>query len=74
MMRTMRLREAKTKFSEVIDAAENGQPTVIIKNGKPAAAIVPINDARKLYPEPDQAKQRSLAEFLLAGTNAPRAE
>jgi prevent-host-death family protein len=60
-MKTMQVREAKAGFSALIEAAENGEPTTITKHGKPAAMIVPIDEARKLYP----AKTPNLGEFLL---------
>lgn len=50
MMRTMQVREAKAGFSALVEAAENGEATIITKHGKPAAVVVPVEDARKLYP------------------------
>ena len=38
-----------------------GEPTTITRHGVPAAVIVSIEDARKLYPE----KKRTYEEFLL---------
>lgn len=63
-MKTMQIREAKAGFSAVVEAAENGEPTIITKHGKPAAMVVPINEARKLYPQ-DQEKQRNFVDFLM---------
>jgi prevent-host-death family protein len=57
----MQLREAKAGLSAVVQAAENGEPTIITKHGKPTAMVVPIEEARKLYP----AKKPNLGEFLL---------
>lgn len=34
-MKTMQLREAKASLSALVEAAENGEPTVITKHGKP---------------------------------------
>ncbi|TIM62793.1 MAG: type II toxin-antitoxin system Phd/YefM family antitoxin, partial [Mesorhizobium sp.] len=48
-MRTMQVREAKAGFSALIEAAESGEPTIITKHGKPAAAIVSVEDLQKLY-------------------------
>lgn len=59
-MKTMQVREAKAGFSSVIEAAENGEATIITKHGKPAAAVVPIEAARKLYPE----KRPNFVDFL----------
>jgi antitoxin Phd len=49
-MRILRLRDAKAAFSAVVEAAERGEATTITKRGKPAAVIVPVDDARRLYP------------------------
>ena len=49
-MRTLRLRDAKAGFSAVVEAAERGEPTTITKHGRPAAVVMPIKDARRLYP------------------------
>lgn len=39
--------EAKTHFSALIDDALAGKTTTITKRGKPVAAIVPAEDARR---------------------------
>lgn len=49
-MRTLQLRSAKASLSAVVEAAERGEPTTITKHGKPAAVIIPVSDARRLYP------------------------
>jgi prevent-host-death family protein len=60
-VKTMQVREAKAGFSALVEAAESGEPTIITKHGKPAAAVVSVEDLRKLYP----AKRRNFGEFLL---------
>ncbi|HMA74366.1 MAG TPA: type II toxin-antitoxin system Phd/YefM family antitoxin [Xanthobacteraceae bacterium] len=50
-METMQIRDAKAKFSAVVEAAERGRPTTITRHGRPAAVVVPVEDARRLYPE-----------------------
>ncbi|QND68075.1 type II toxin-antitoxin system Phd/YefM family antitoxin [Mesorhizobium loti] len=60
-MKTMQVREAKAGFSALVEAAENGEPTIITKHGKPAAGIVSVEDMQKLYP----VKRRNFGEFLL---------
>ncbi|TIN30481.1 MAG: type II toxin-antitoxin system Phd/YefM family antitoxin [Mesorhizobium sp.] len=60
-MKTMQVREAKAGFSALVEAAEAGEPTIITKHGKPAAAVVSVEDLQKLYP----AKRRNFGEFLL---------
>jgi len=44
-MKTVQLREAKATLSRLIDAAENGEATIITRYGRPAAAIVPMDSA-----------------------------
>jgi prevent-host-death family protein len=50
-MESIQIRNAKAKFSALIDAAERGRPTIITRYGRPAAVVVPVEDARRLYPE-----------------------
>jgi len=61
-MRSLPLREAKASLSAVIGAAERGEPTTITKHGRPAAVVVPIEHARRLYP----VDKRSFADLLLS--------
>ena len=61
-MKSMRLRDAKASLSAVVEAAERGEATTITKHGRPAAVIVPIDDARRLYP----ADKPSFAQLLMA--------
>jgi prevent-host-death family protein len=62
MMKTLQLREAKAQFSALVDAAEKGEATIVTKHGRPAAMVVPIEAARKLYPE----NKPGFAELLMA--------
>ncbi|MBI0327861.1 type II toxin-antitoxin system Phd/YefM family antitoxin [Burkholderia plantarii] len=41
-MQTVSIREAKTQFSRLVDAAAGGEEIVIAKAGKPAARLVPM--------------------------------
>ena len=34
--------EARNRFSELVEAAERGEETVVLKHGKPVAKLVPI--------------------------------
>ena len=54
-MKTMQVKEAKASFSSLVAAAERGEPTTITREGKAAAVLVPVEDARRIYPqaEPD---------------------
>jgi prevent-host-death family protein len=38
--------EARSRLPELLDAAENGQATVITRHGRPVAALVPIDAYR----------------------------
>ena len=45
-MRKMSLAKAKAHISELVDQAEHrGKGTIILRHGKPAAAIVPVDVA-----------------------------
>lgn len=59
-MNEVQLREAKAKLSALVEAAERGEPTTITKHGKPAAMIVPVGEANRLY----RSKKKSFAEWL----------
>jgi antitoxin Phd len=61
-MRSIQIRDAKAKFSSLIEAAEQGHPTTITRHGRPAAVLVPVEDARRLYPE----NQPTFADLLLS--------
>jgi prevent-host-death family protein len=60
-MRTLGLRDAKATLSAVIDAAERGEVTTITRHGKPAAVVVPVEEAKRLYP----ADRPSFAALLM---------
>ena len=49
-MKTLSLREAKATLSAVVEAAAQGEATTITKHGRPAAVVVPVDDAMRLYP------------------------
>lgn len=59
-MNMAQLRDAKAILSALVDAAERGEPTTITRHGKPAAVLVSVEDAARLYP----ARSGSLAEHL----------
>ena len=61
-MKHMQLREAKAELSALVAAAERGEPTTITKHGKPAAVLVPVEQASRLYPE----DKPDFVEHLLA--------
>jgi prevent-host-death family protein len=41
-MQRKRAEEARNQLPDLLDAAENGQSTVITRHGRPVAALVPI--------------------------------
>ena len=57
--KTWNLQDAKAKLSEVVDLAVAGNPQVILRRGKPAAAVVSIQQFEASQPK------RSLISFLL---------
>jgi antitoxin Phd len=61
-MRSIQIRDAKAKFSALVEAAEHGRPTMITRHGRPAAVLVPVADARRLYP----ADRPSFVDLLLS--------
>jgi antitoxin Phd len=60
-MRTVGIREAKASLSAVVEAAERGEATTITKHGRPAAVVVPVEQAKRLYP----ADRPSFASLLM---------
>lgn len=60
-MRTVKVRDAKAAFSALVEAAERGEPTTITKHGRPAAVIVPVREAEKIYPS----RKRNFGAVLL---------
>jgi prevent-host-death family protein len=70
MMRTLRLSDAKAAFSAVVKAAERGQATIITKHGRPAAVVMPVEDARLLHP----ADRPSFAALLMSIPHAVETE
>jgi prevent-host-death family protein len=61
-MDSVQIRNAKAKFSALIEAAEHGRPTLITRHGRPAAVVVPVEDARRLYPD----DRSSFVDLLLS--------
>ena len=60
-MNQIQVRHAKSHMSEVLDAAERGEPTTITRNGKASGVLVPVEDANRLYGE-----QRGMLDALMA--------
>jgi antitoxin Phd len=60
-MKELQLREAKTTLSAVVEAAENGEPTMITKHGRPAAVVISHTEWTRL-----KKRVPSFADLLLA--------
>ncbi len=63
-MTTWQLQSAKQRFSEVVRAAETGEPQFITRHGQPVAVVVDIMDYRAAHPE---GPEISFTEFLRSG-------
>lgn len=50
-MKSIRISDAKANFSALIEAAERGWLTTITRHGRPAAVVVPVAEARRIYPD-----------------------
>ena len=59
-MREVQLRDAKANLSAVVDAAEQGEASVITRHGEPAAVVVGYADWQRLSSVP------SFARLLMA--------
>jgi prevent-host-death family protein len=47
-MTEVRMHEAKTKLSQLVDRAEHGEEIVITRNGKPAVKLSPLASTASL--------------------------
>ena len=61
-MQSIQIRDAKAKFSALVEAVEQGHPTTITRHGRPVAVLVSVADAERLYPH----TRPSFADLLLA--------
>ncbi|MGH9604442.1 MAG: type II toxin-antitoxin system Phd/YefM family antitoxin [Terracidiphilus sp.] len=61
-MARWQVQEAKTRLSEVIDAAESKGPQIITRHGSERAVVLSITDFRTLT-----AHKPGLKEYLLGG-------
>jgi prevent-host-death family protein len=62
-MGSWQLQEAKSRFSEFLDAALTKGPQVVTRRGVEAAVLVPIEEWRRLQ----QSRRPSIKELLLSG-------
>jgi prevent-host-death family protein len=61
VVREMQLRDAKARFSAVVDAAEKGEASVITRHGQPAAVVIGYEEWKRL-----SRAVPSFAELLMA--------
>jgi prevent-host-death family protein len=59
----MSVAEAKAQFSEVIADARRGKKIVILRHGRPAAAVVPVSMVEPASPPPAMTRSEALAVF-----------
>ena len=64
MTDSITVRDARTHLAELITSAESGTPTVITRNGTPAAVLVPIADYQALEDAADIILAREAAAAL----------
>lgn len=62
-MTTWQLQSAKQRFSEVIRAAETGEPQFITRHGEPVAVVIDISEYRAAHGGPRPA----FKAFLTSG-------
>lgn len=78
MEQRISLREANQHLSRYIEAVQKGQEIVITRRGVPVAKLVGVPEARKLSPEQEKARARSLARmrrgYALGGLRVIRDE
>jgi prevent-host-death family protein len=67
----MNVRDVRAHFAEVITRAQNGSPTVIMRNGEPVAAVVPIEDFNVLEDAIDRYFSREADRDLAENPDAP---
>lgn len=56
---TWNLQDAKARLSEVVDLAQAGKPQIILRRGRPAAAVISVDQYESFHPK------KSLISFLL---------
>ena len=67
----MNVRDVRAHFAEVITRAQNGSPTVIMRNGEPVAAVIPIEDFNVLEDAIDRYFSREADRDLAENPDAP---
>ena len=62
-MKRVSVAEAKAHFSELVAEARRGKKIVILRHGKPAAAVVPVGDIEPSPPRARMTRAEALAVF-----------
>ena len=62
-MKHVQMRDAKARLSELVAEVEKGEPVTITRHGAPAAVLVPVDEAEKLYRE--RTKQKAIIDVLM---------
>jgi len=65
------VRDARARFAEVVTRAQGGTPTVITRNGRAVAAVVPIEDFDALEDAIDRYFAREADRDLAEDPGAP---
>jgi prevent-host-death family protein len=60
-MKKMSVAEAKAHFSEVVADARRGKKVVILRHGRPAAAVVPVSMVERAPKPPTMTREEALA-------------
>ena len=69
-MRSVNIREARQKLSDLVDAAEHGQSVLITRHGKEVARIEPAGPARSAA-LPDLSTFRASVRAAVQGKGRP---
>ncbi|MGO8991964.1 MAG: type II toxin-antitoxin system Phd/YefM family antitoxin [Polyangiaceae bacterium] len=62
-MKRISVAEAKAHFSDVVAEARRGKKIVILRHGKPAAAVVPVSMVESTPKLPVMTREEALAVF-----------
>jgi prevent-host-death family protein len=66
----MNVRDVRANLAAVLSRAQNGSPTVIVRNGEPVAAVVPIEDFNVLEEAVDRYFSREADRDLAENPHA----
>lgn len=64
-MKHVQMREAKARLSELVAGVEKGEPVTITRHGTPAAVVISVEDAGKLFSEQRRLGKKTLGQLLL---------